>query len=643
MPAIIKENVNTLLEVLCNVIPQGMLVVRAYRDEQKAIIDFTLEYANPALYELIGTTTINNKTFLSRFPDQKELFSLLVSVANSSKPGQTTRSFKTSTGDRSLCIRCAKLEDGAVLSFAIEVPDVVSLQKQHAEDVRFIQKIVATTPDIIYLMDLKTGEIIYTNRWLPVELGYSAEEIDEMDNPVLDIMHADDLPLMRIHLKSLRKIADDEVREIEYRLIAKNGDLHWYVDRNAVFKRNDKGIAIEKIGISQNISQRKHQEFRTGSLIALMRQAEQISAIGTWQYDITSGEFSWSPGMYKLFNLQPGNPVVPEIYLQYADEGDREKAQRIVNAIRRDYISFDEVMTIVLPSGEKTVLKIRAIVSTNDAGQPISVSGVDLDITGSVRSAEVIHELNNELISRNYELSNINSELRTFTSIAVTNYRETLRHVYTNLEFIASREARNFSDTGKANIRKAQASIQRMQLLTDDIVNFSRLNQLDTDASWVDLNEVFRKTINDLRGKIEQTNAQIESVTLPSVKGYPLLLSLLFYHLLDNSIKFRKHAATPLIRIKYSQADEMNFSQAARKDTGYAILSITDNGVGFHDEHAEKIFDIFCQLHEKGKYRGTGIGLAICKKIMTIHDGFITAEGVPAIGATFNCYFPLQP
>jgi signal transduction histidine kinase len=98
----------------------------------------------------------------------------------------------------------------------------------------------------------------------------------------------------------------------------------------------------------------------------------------------------------------------------------------------------------------------------------------------------------------------------------------------------------------------------------------------------------------------------------------------------------------PVIGISYSQADEMNTVPAAIKDMAYAIISVSDNGIGFEGEHADKIFELFYRISEKGNYRGNGIGLAMCKKIMTMHGGFMTAEGHPAKGATFSCYFPLK-
>ena len=145
-----------------------------------------------------------------------------------------------------------------------------------------------------------------------------------------------------------------------------------------------------------------------------------------------------------------------------------------------------------------------------------------------------------------------------------------------------------------------------------------------------------------MKTKIDEAKAIIELSKLPSLRADPLLFSLLLTNLINNSIKFRKLIVTTVIKIKYSRADELNSIPISLKNTPYIIISVTDNGIGFKEEECEKIFELFSRLkQDKGQYKGSGIGLAICKKIMEMHDGFITAAGQPAHGASFDCYFPI--
>ncbi|MGK4569323.1 sensor histidine kinase [Flavobacterium sp. 3HN19-14] len=142
-------------------------------------------------------------------------------------------------------------------------------------------------------------------------------------------------------------------------------------------------------------------------------------------------------------------------------------------------------------------------------------------------------------MSKNKELEALNSELKTFNDIAANDYKETLRSLYINLENIIKADSANLSDSGKANVRKAQTSIQKMKLLTEDIVSFSRIPTLDSNISTVDLNEILQNVLGEMSEKIKESNVRIDAEKLPVLQGMPMLISLLFFHILDNAIKFR--------------------------------------------------------------------------------------------------------
>jgi len=250
-----------------------------------------------------------------------------------------------------------------------------------------------------------------------------------------------------------------------------------------------------------------------------------------------------------------------------------------------------------------------------------------------------IHELNIALIQKNRALESINSEVKTFNSIAVNDYKETLQKLYTNLEYILTTDAANLSDSGKGNLRKMQASIQKMKLLTEDLISFSKLQTLDEVLACVDLNQVLRIAKKDLTDKIGETNGSISSDELPAVSGYPLLLSLLFFHLLDNAIKFRSLETVLHIKVSYRRVGVPSEKKGVVADTHYHRISVVDNGIGFDPGETENLFNMFYRVEGKKKYKGSGIGLSVCKKIMALHNGYMTAESTVA-GASFHCFFP---
>src|SRR5258706_7935306 len=211
------------------------------------------------------------------------------------------------------------------------------------------------------------------------------------------------------------------------------------------------------------------------------------------------------------------------------------------------------------------------------------------DITMAKQAEEKIMQLNRALFSKNRELEALSSELKTFNTIAANDYNETLKHLYNSMEFLVQNDARNLTDAGKANIRRAQASIQKMKLLTDDIIAFSKISS-EEQMTAVDLNDALIIVLSGLDEKIKSENALVQSDKLPVISGYFPLISLLFYHLINNAIKFRKEEVAPVIDIKHRVESGADIEHsAALKDMAYNVISIVDNGIGFPPEEGEKI------------------------------------------------------
>jgi len=338
--------------------------------------------------------------------------------------------------------------------------------------------------------------------------------------------------------------------------------------------------------------------------------------------------------------MKKGSHVVPGVYLNYSTKQDLPVAQKIVDAIERKFHPFEETLQISFNGTIKT-LKIKAAPLKNDNGQIEKMLGVDVDITAAQRSEEKIMELNKSLSVMNKELNSLNTELKNFNSITSNNYSETLRHVYIYLESIVTNDARTLSDSGRANLRRAQSSIQRLKLLTNDINNYLQFYDLGVQKQMINPNSIIKNVISAMQGKIEDAQATIQTTELPPFPADPLLFSHLMTNLLDNALKFRKLVVPSMINIHYSHADELNAMPKAIDNTAYMIIIISDNGLGFNSDETENMFEFFYQLPSHGKHKGSGMGLAICKKIMEMHGGFIAAEGERARGASFQCYFPL--
>jgi PAS domain S-box-containing protein len=489
-------------------------------------------------------------------------------------------------------------------------------------------------------MDLDSMQLVYCNRNIGQYLNYPPSYLKTLKNPILDIMYEEDRPFMIRHLEMMRQARDGEVLEIEYRMKHRDGSLYWFRDRDTVFKRNQEGDAIEKLGIAQDITDRKKAREQILKQHMLLKNSEDLSRSGSWDYNIVTHEFCWSEGMYSLFEINKETHIKPAIYVKYALPSDLLIAKKICDFIEKKFLPFEEVVRLRVNGKIKTV-KVRGEPLTSK--QDKQIIGISMDITATIEAEDNINELNKALVQQNRRLESLNAEIKTFTTIAAFNYRAPLATLYTAIELIIKQDAFNLTDSSKASLRKSQSAIQKMKLITEDLINYFDIGLRYGNMTEVNLNHVIKSVITGLALKIENANAQINVEDIPVIQGNLPLLLLLFQYLLDNAIKFRKETEALVINISASTVPSGSAnSLMLSPQNNYIAVSIKDNGIGFEEGKEEKLFSIFSTLNEKGKYRGSGVGLAICKKIMDIHDGYIQAVGEPDKGAVFTCYFPVN-
>jgi PAS domain S-box-containing protein len=230
------------------------------------------------------------------------------------------------------------------------------------------------------------------------------------------------------------------------------------------------------------------------------------------------------------------------------------------------------------------------------------------------------------------------AELRHFNTITANNYTEALRHVYIYLETIVKTDSRTLSNSSRANLRRAQSAIQKMKLLTNDINNYLKLYEAPIQKEIINTNLVLEKVVDKMKNKIAELNAAVEIGDLPPIAADSELFSKLMTNLIDNAIKFCEQPKKPLVKIYTLPPSAIKEIPDEVRDIPFTCIVVSDNGVGF--ESSERIFELFVQLQDQTKQRGAGLGLSVCKKIMNMHRGAITAEGKPGEGATFNCFFP---
>jgi PAS domain S-box-containing protein len=304
--------------------------------------------------------------------------------------------------------------------------------------------------------------------------------------------------------------------------------------------------------------------------------------------------------------------------------------------------------------GKKTFLPARSgllnrqyyenhfIPLTGDDGQVKGVMNIMHDVAHREKAEKRLQELNDALEQKYRQLETATTEMATFTYITSNEIKEPLRHVYTSFELLVKSEGKVLSNGGKANIRRMQASLNRMNLLLDDIWALSHINSFKQVRNTVDLNDVFKEVLVKLQTKISDKNAIVLADNLPVISGYNDMLQTLFINLIDNGMKFQPPGNQPHIRISGRQLQPHELPAGFHNKQPMVLLTFTDNGIGFDPNEADRVFVMFEKLHPKNQYPGSGMGLTIAKKIVEAHDGFIQAKAQPGQGATFECYLPVE-
>lgn len=249
---------------------------------------------------------------------------------------------------------------------------------------------------------------------------------------------------------------------------------------------------------------------------------------------------------------------------------------------------------------------------------------------------------NEALKDKLHDLQYVNKELEEFAYVASHDLQEPLRKITTFSSRLNEKFKASLGDEGGMYLDRIVASANNMRMFIESLLDFSRVSRVEAVQQFTDLNFIMKQVKADLELAIEETNCVISSDKLPSISASPTQMKQLFTNIVSNAIKFRKTGSTPEIQIKATELpkDEcVYFSLDARQK--YYKISVIDNGIGFAEEYASKIFKAFQRLHGKSEFPGTGLGLAICKKIVDQHAGRIFAEGEPGNGACFNIILPV--
>lgn len=307
--------------------------------------------------------------------------------------------------------------------------------------------------------------------------------------------------------------------------------------------------------------------------------------------------------------------------------------QQIVQPIQRLAAAAHEIRAgdlstrVIVPARVDEIRELAEAFNSMASQLEITMSGLEQNIL-KLQKAE------STLAAYAAELERNNTELQSFAYVASHDLQEPLRKIRTFSDRLQTTYADALDERGVDYLRRMQNAAERMQVLIQDILIFSRVTTRAQPVTAVDLQKLFDDVLSDLEVRIEEVQAQVVVGTLPTIEADPTQMRQLFQNLLSNALKFHLPDQPPIIWVR---SEKVNAN--GRGPTCWQI-TVADNGIGFEEKFNDRIFTIFQRLHGRQGYEGTGVGLAICRKIVERHKGQITARSQPGAGATFIILLP---
>nr|WP_294781231.1 PAS domain S-box protein [uncultured Flavobacterium sp.] len=431
--------------------------------------------------------------------------------------------------------------------------------------------------------------------------------------------------------------------------IMMNGELStYYFEFTYTPIRDSKGEIYGIMDIAIDVTHQVTASKKLEQTKQALAGAIELAELATWNLNASDGTISCSERFSEWLGL-PFTTGSSELFLECIGDPFREKiALSFEEALGNSSEDFYDYEFPILNkiTGQQRIIHANAQVLYSKDGVREGISGTAQDVTKERQLQQElqfkVQERTAELHAANTELESSNRELSQFAYIASHDLQEPVRKISVFTDMLKNNLDKN---PEKVNfyIDKITNSTKRMENLIKDVLQFSKLAEASHNFESVDLNVVILEILTDFDLIIEQKNAVIESDILPEIQAIPLQMTQLFGNLISNALKYSRPDTAPHITIKTEALSKSEIENASLTlDKNYIKIEITDNGIGFSQQYAEQIFNIFQRLHGNDQFAGTGIGLAMCKKILQNHNGTISAVSQEGVGTTFTMIIPVS-
>lgn len=492
--------------------------------------------------------------------------------------------------------------------------------------------------------NLSTNIIIYSDNLYRI-LGVEPQSFEAGQTSFMKFIHPEDVSIVNTIFE---KIVENESLPYSYfRIIRSDGETRFLRSVGKLFIDNLGNKTV--LGVTGDVTDEYNKNeilksnyqdlIKVNNQLKIFdessKQAEILGKYGSWVLDHDSLQFTYSDNQFRLLGCDPQsfNPSFKNLlkYVHPEDKPTVDKAyKKALLVMKIPTLNY----RIIREDGKIRHFRTIAKPFTDLKGRQ-SIIGTTQDVTEDFNKSL-------QLKLRNTDLEKHIKELNEFNQVASHDLQEPLRKIQTFISRINDKDKENMTEIGKNYLSRMERASNRMRVLINDLLQYSKANRSEKNLTLTNLNEVLSNSLVELSQNIEDKKAIINYTELPVVNGIHFQLQQLFTNLLSNSLKYSKETSSPIIDISYSEIIAKTEALLKDKSTKkYYKINFTDNGIGFEQEQAEKIFLLFNRLHGKTEYQGTGVGLAICEKIVQNHKGAIFALSSPNEGATFSIYLPV--
>lgn len=404
----------------------------------------------------------------------------------------------------------------------------------------------------------------------------------------------------------------------------------WY---NITAVRLEDGFVVTFSDITGQKLQRMLIEERE----VLLKDAEEVANMGSWKWIKNTDELIWSDGLYRILGKSPRDYTPSwDSFMERVQLEDRPAVRGFLSELKG--VPKPSRLEYRIDVGDSTRYLAMIIKPLQNDGTPqVSILGTVIDIT-----ERKLYE--NQLKQYTSELKRSNEDLEQFAYVASHDLQEPLRKIRAFGDLAAKGIMKG--DTPRTDyIQRMQSAAARMQVLIEDLLLFSRVSRSGNQFEKITMSSLMDEVLDDINDQVRREQAVLEVGALPDIRGDHTQIRRLFQNLISNAVKFHKPDQRPVVSIsgRVMRAPEI-FSEyaVAVGQREWACFVVKDNGIGFEEKYAEKIFNIFQRLHGRNEYEGTGIGLSICRKIVSNHHGYIVGRSKENMGAEFIIILPID-